>query len=171
MLLCVVAITIATAVALSFRFAESASHNDKLKILVVDDHPLTRKGIRVLLSQEPDMEVCGEAESVNGAIEALEHCQPDLAIVDLCLKSSSGLDLVKHVALHHPAVHVLVLSIRDESFYAEQALEAGARAYITKGDGSEKLIEGIRKVLTGQVFVTDRIAARLTRACAGGLPS
>jgi DNA-binding NarL/FixJ family response regulator len=171
MLFCVLATVVAAAVALLCRFADADVHrDDKLKILVVDDHPITRKGVRLLLSQEADLEVCAEAESVDQAIRALEHCRPDLAIVDLYLKGSSGLDLIKYLAAHHPAVLVVVLSMRDESFYAERALEAGARAYITKEDGTERLIEGIRKVLMGQVFVTDKIAARLTRTYTSWLP-
>ena len=171
MLLCVLAVLV-SAVALSFHlFADSGIHgNGKIKVLIVDAHPVARKGIRLLLSQESDLEVCGEAENIEEAIDVLEHCRPDLAIVDPHLKGSGDLDLINHFIAHHPAIPVVVLSIRDESFYAEQALEAGARAYITKEEGGEKLIEGIHKVMTGRIFISDKIAARLIRTYAGGAP-
>jgi DNA-binding NarL/FixJ family response regulator len=171
-MLCVLAIVLVSAMALSFHlFADSGIHgNDKIKVLIVDAHPVARKGIRLLLSQESDLEVCGEAQNVEEAIDVLEHCRPDLVIVDPHIKGSGDLDLIKHLSVHHPAIPVVVLSMRDESFYAERALEAGARAYITKEEGSEKLIEGIHKVMTGRIVVSDKIAARLVRTYAGGAP-
>ena len=134
---------------------------DAVRILLVDDHPIVRQGLRMLVSQESDMRVCGEAASASEALTAMSKTQPNVAIVDLSLKGSSGLELIKDVRIRFPEVLLLVLSMRDEAFYAERALRAGARGYITKEEGTERLIEGIRTLLVGQIYVSERLAARL----------
>lgn len=134
---------------------------DKVKIVLVDDHPVVRQGVAMLVTQEPDMVVCGEARSAAEALEAIERSQPDVAIVDLALKASSGLELIKDIRIRYPKLLVLVLSMRDESFYAERALRAGARGYIAKEEGTEKIIEGIRKILAGEVYLSEKLASKM----------
>jgi DNA-binding NarL/FixJ family response regulator len=131
------------------------------KVLIVDDHPIVRQGIRLLVDQEPDMAVCGEADCATEAMKAIENTGPDVAIVDLSLKDSSGLDLIKDIRIRYPDLVVLVLSMRDEFFYAERVLRAGARGYITKEEGTEKVIDGIRKVLAGEICLAEKLAAKM----------
>lgn len=149
----------------------SASGQGRLhRVLIVDDHPLVRQGVSTLISQQPDLTVCGEAASAHEALEVLAEARPDLAIVDLALADSSGLDLIKDMQLRCPEVLVLVLSMRDEGFYAERVLRAGARGYITKEEGREKIIEGIRKVLAGQIYVSEKMATKVMGRIVGGAP-
>lgn len=139
--------------------AESAA--GERTVLIVDDHPLVRQGIGILVNGEEDLTICGEAASAHEALRAMEACEPDLAVVDLSLKDSSGLELIKDIQIRFPNVRVLVLSMRDEGFYAERALRAGALGYVTKEEPREKVIEGIRKVLAGQVYVSEKIATKV----------
>ena len=138
------------------------------KVLLVDDHPIVRQGIRMLVDQESDLEVCGEAESEVEALRLIEQTQPDIAVVDLSLKGSSGLSLTREIRTRHPQVQVLVLSMRDEAFYAERVLRAGAKGYITKEQGSERIIEGIRKVVAGQIYLSDQLASKMLKSLVGG---
>lgn len=135
--------------------------HDKRRVLIVDDHPLVRQGIRMLLANEPDLEVCGEAESAPDALAVMEKTRPDAAIVDLGLKESSGLELIKDVRIRYPDVLVLVVSMRDESLYVERVLRAGARGYVTKEEGPEMVLEGLRKVLQGQIHVSPKMASKV----------
>ena len=121
----------------------------KIKILLVDDHPLVREGVANLINQQPDFEVCGEAASEPQALEIIGTMKPDVAVVDLSLENGSGLELIKSIKAMHPTVAMLALSMHDESLYAERALRAGARGYIMKNEGGEKLVEAIRQVLQG----------------------
>ncbi|MGC9453394.1 MAG: response regulator transcription factor [Phycisphaerae bacterium] len=141
------------------------------RVVIVDDHPIVRQGIKMLADQEPDMEVCGEAEDAADALRVIERTNPDVAIVDLTLKDSFGLQLIKDIRRDCPRTRVLVLSMRDESLYAERALRAGARGYITKEEGPAKVIEGIRRVLAGEVYVSAKMASKvLSRFAEGGEP-
>ena len=148
--------------------ADKRESPERTEILVVDDHPVMRAGLTQLIAQEPDLAVCGEAEDARGAIEAIEARRPDLAIVDISLKDSSGLDLIKDIRIRWPGLPVLVLSMHDEVFYAERVLRAGARGYVTKSEVSSKVIEGIRKVLDGQVYVSEKIASKMISSLVGG---
>lgn len=139
---------------------ESETRSGKKKILIVDDHPIVRRGIQMLVDQEPDLAVCGEAEGASEALRVIEQTNPDVAIVDLSLKEGNGLDLLKDIRIRHPGLPVLVLSWRDESF-AERALRAGAMAYITKQEEPARVIEGVRRVLDGQVYVSQNLASNL----------
>lgn len=151
---------------------ESSAHAQPVakKILIVDDHPLVRQGIAALLSQQPDLEVSGEASDAHEALRLMEQCRPDVAVVDLKLKESSGLELIKDIQVRFPNVRVLVLSMRDEGFYAERVLRAGARGYITKEEGRHKLVDGIRKVLAGQICVSEKMATKVMGKIVGGGP-
>ena len=114
-----------------------------------------------LINQQPDLAVCGETESAPRALQAIASAQPDVAIVDISLTDSSGIELIKSLKLSHPEVAVLVLSMHDESLYAERALRAGAKGYIMKRETTRKVIEGIRQILDGKVFVSDSVKEAL----------
>lgn len=133
----------------------------KSKVFVVDDHPLVRKGLGELINQEADLVICGEAESVSQALERIEECRCDIAIVDLSLKEASGIELIKDIRVRWPDLPVLVLSIHDESFYAERVLRAGARGYITKDEGTDLVLTAIRRVLSGEVYLSQRVTSRM----------
>ena len=140
----------------------------KVRVLLVDDHPIVRQGIRTVVDLEPDLEVCGEADGAAEALRAVEEFRPDLAVVDLSLKDSSGLELIKDLRIRYPRLLVLVLSMRDESFYAERVLRAGARGYVVKDEGCAVVVEAIRKVLKGQIYLSDRIASKMIGSYVGG---
>jgi DNA-binding NarL/FixJ family response regulator len=140
----------------------------KIKILLVDDHPLVREGLVNLIGQQPDLEICGEAGGESQALELIGTVQPDVAIVDISLENGSGIELIKRVKTLHPAVTMLVLSMHDESLYAERALRAGARGYIMKREAARKIIEGIRRVRAGQLYVSEKIAAGMAEKFVDG---
>lgn len=143
----------------------------KQRIFVIDDHQLLRQGIRQLIDEQPDLAVCGEADDAPSAIETLEAAKPDLAIVDISLKDSNGLELIKDLKARFPNLAVLVLSMHDEALYAERALRAGARGYVMKREASLRVLEAIRRVLGGGVFVSDRIVAGILDKVSGHAPS
>jgi DNA-binding NarL/FixJ family response regulator len=139
----------------------------RARILIVDDHPVVRSGLRMLIDDEPDLFVCGEAGDADEAIRALDAKKPDLVIVDLSLKGSSGLELIKRIKSRETGSKMLVSSMFDESLYAERVLNAGALGYVSKQEAMEKVIEAIRCVLSGRVYLSatmsDRMLHRLTR--------
>ena len=134
----------------------------KNKIFLVDDHPLVREWLANLIHQQPDLLVCGEAETAPDALQAIGMKKPDVAIVDISLKKSSGIELIKQLVESHPQVLVLVLSMHEEAHYAERALRAGARGYIMKRETSAKVIEAIRRVLAGKTYVSETVAENMT---------
>ncbi len=127
----------------------------KRKIMIVDDHPITREGIARRISSESDMMVCSEAESAQEALQLIEKQQLDLVLLDISLEASSGLDVLKDLKTRFPELHTLILSMHEESLYAERALRAGARGYIMKGASPEKLIQAIRQVLAGEIYLSE----------------
>ena len=133
--------------------------SQKIKVLLVDDHPLVREGLVNLISQEADLQICGEAGNEPQALELIRTVRPDVAIVDISLETGSCIELIKSIKAMFPAVTVLVLSMHDELLYAERALRAGARGYVMKREAAKKVIEAIRCVLAGQLYVSDKIAA------------
>jgi DNA-binding NarL/FixJ family response regulator len=132
-----------------------------MKIFLVDDHPLVREWLTNLISQQPDLAVCGEAETAPQALEAIATLTPDVAIVDISLQGSSGIELIKQLKARCPNVALLVLSMHEELHYAERALRAGATGYIIKRETSRKVIGAIRQVLTGKVYVSDELASAM----------
>jgi len=140
----------------------------KSRVLVVDDHPIVREGLARLIATEPDLEVCGAAASAHEAILAAERFHPDVAIVDLSLQGGGGLDLIRDLSARHPDLRILVLSMHDAHVYAERALRAGARGYVMKEEGTEKVIEGIRRVLRGEIYLRDDVAQRILSRLSGG---
>jgi DNA-binding NarL/FixJ family response regulator len=133
----------------------------KKRILIVDDHPILRKGLSMLINQEPDLVVDGEAEDAKKAMELIETMRPDMAIVDISLPGVDGVELLKNIKLRYPDLPTLVVSMHDESLFAERVLRAGARGYIMKQEAVEKVLVGIRRVLAGEIFVSDRITTRI----------
>ena len=137
------------------------------QILLVDDHPLVRERLAEILSREPDLAVCGEAEDRHQALEAIKERLPDLAIVDLSLKNSDGMELIKDIRSRWPRLTMLVVSMHDESLYAERVLRAGAQGYITKQEATRNILLAVRQVLAGNIYLNERISTqiigRLTR--------
>ena len=133
----------------------------KRRIFVVDDHPIVRGGLIQLISEEADLEVCGQAGEAETALAEIEKLRPDLALVDISLEGRDGLDLLKDLQLRIKEMPVLVLSMHDELMYAERALRAGARGYIMKQEATEKLLDAIRKVLEGKIYVGEKLASRM----------
>ena len=138
------------------------------RILIVDDHPLMRQGIGQLINAEKEMIVCGEAEDANKAIDAIATTKCDIAIIDISLKGSSGIELLKNIKVRYPKLPVLVLSMHDEAVYAQRALRAGASGYIMKQEGAEKVLIAVRKILNGEVYVSERLGARMLNQLVGG---
>jgi DNA-binding NarL/FixJ family response regulator len=130
----------------------------KKRILLVDDHPLVREWLANLIHQQPDLTVCGETESAPTAVAAVASAKPDLVIADINLKNSSGIELIKNLKEWHPNIPVLVLSMHDESLYAERVFRAGAHGYVNKRETAQKMIEAIRRVLEGKLYVSERTA-------------
>ncbi len=130
-------------------------------ILIVDDHPIFRMGMRELLNQEEDFTVCAVAENINGARKALREHKPNLAIIDISLSEENGLDLVKEIAAGNCSLPVLVLSLHDESVWAERAIRAGARGYVMKKEASESVISAIRNILDGKIHVSPDMMSHL----------
>jgi DNA-binding NarL/FixJ family response regulator len=143
----------------------------KSTVLIVDDHPIVRQGLALLISREPDLAVCGDAEEASGALRQIEELKPDLVVVDISLNGPDGLDLLKSVRLRYPNLPVLILSMLDESLYAERALRDGANGYIMKQEATERVLVAIRRILSGEIYVSDRMANRMLHRFAGGSPT
>ncbi|HEX5037850.1 MAG TPA: response regulator transcription factor [bacterium] len=140
---------------------------ERARILIVDDHPVVRQGLALLIGQQPDLSVCGEAEDAFRALSAIEALKPDLVLADVSLKGADGIELTKDIKARFPSVPVLVLSMLDESFYAERALRAGAKGYVMKQEATDKILTAIRRVLGGEVFVSDKMVSRMLQKMAG----
>ena len=140
----------------------------KARILVVDDHPLVRAGLFQVINLENDLECCGQADSQDLALSAVETCKPDLVTIDIRLRKGDGLNLIKAINAQYPSLPTLVISQCDESLYAERALKAGARGYLMKERATGEVIAAIRTVLKGGVFVSPQIAAIALEKLVGG---
>jgi DNA-binding NarL/FixJ family response regulator len=140
----------------------------KLKVLLIDDHPLVREWLTSLIDQQPDMEVCGEAEAVQDAVKLLKTATPDIAVVDLSLKNASGLELIKAIKARWPQVGVVVLSMHDEEVYAERCIRAGARGYVMKRESTKRIIAAIRDVHEGRLCVSEQMASAFAEKFIGG---
>src|SRR5271169_64370 len=146
----------------------AATHNSqsgtklrKKNVFVVDDHPLLRQGLALLINQEPDLMVCGEAEDAHAAMKAIAAAKPDILIADISLNGPDGLDLLKNLRTLCPDLPVLILSMHDESIYAERALRARANGYIMKQEATEKVLVAVRRILSGDIYLSDRMANKL----------
>lgn len=133
----------------------------KNRIVIVDDHPMVRERLVELIDREPDLEVCGEAEDRHEALEVIAATHPTLAIIDLSLKTSLGIELIKDLQVQQPDVLVLVVSMQDELIHAERCIRAGARGYINKQQASRHVMQAIRQVLTGEIYLSQSAATQL----------
>jgi DNA-binding NarL/FixJ family response regulator len=132
-----------------------------IDVLIVDDHPLVRRGLRDLIHSEPDLKICGEADEAPEAMRLVNRLNPDLVLIDLSLKRGHGFDLIRKIKARDAATKMLVVSMHDEPYYAERALGAGAHGYVSKLEATEKMIEAIRAVLLGKVFLSPKMADRV----------
>jgi len=135
----------------------------KNKVFLVDDHPIVRQGLTLLINQERDLSVCGEAEEMHSALQSIESAKPDIVVLDISLNGPDGLDLLKHLRSRHPKLPVLMLSMHDESIYAERTLRAGANGYIMKQEATDKVLIALRRILSNEIYVSDRIANNMLR--------
>jgi len=143
------------------------STDTRVRIVIVDDHPMVRERLAEIINREADMTVCGEAEDRPNALEVIGREAPELAIVDLTLKRSNGLDLIKDLRAMYPEVRVLVVSMQEENLYAERVIRAGAHGYITKQEATRKILEAIRHVLAGKVFLSEELSADILSRMVG----
>jgi DNA-binding NarL/FixJ family response regulator len=135
----------------------------KKRVMVVDDHPIVRQGLALLINRESDLVVCGEAEEAMGAMHVLASARPDVLIVDISLNGPDGIDLLKNIRNTHPTLPVLILSMHDEMIYAERALRAGANGYIMKQEATEKVLIAVRRILNGEIYVSERISNQILK--------
>jgi DNA-binding NarL/FixJ family response regulator len=133
----------------------------KTRVFVVDDHPIVRQGLSQLIDREPDLMVCGEAEDARTALDRIAPSKPDILIVDVSLDGPDGIELLKTIRSRDSAIPVLMLSMHDESLYAERALRAGANGYIMKQEATDRVLTAIRQILSGEVYVSDRMAQKI----------
>lgn len=129
----------------------------KCRVLLVDDHPIVRQGLALLIDREADLSVCGEAEGAHSAFRAIETLRPDIVVLDISLSGPDGLDVLKEIRTKSGSLPVLILSMHDESIYAERAMRAGANGYIMKQEATEKVLIAIRRILQGDVYLSDRL--------------
>ena len=140
----------------------------KYRVLIVDDHPIVRRGLADLIGHQPDLEVCGEAADVTEAMQVVEATQPDVVLVDLALKSGHGIELVEQIKARRDGIKMLVSSMHDEMLFAERTLRAGAMGYIAKQEPTENLLEAIHQVLRGEIYLSPRMSSRLLHHVVGG---
>jgi DNA-binding NarL/FixJ family response regulator len=131
------------------------------RILIVDDHPVVRQGLRMMIDGEPDLTVCGEASGMSQAMQEFHRTSPDVVIADISLENGGGLELVKELIAHNENLKILVCSMHEETLFAERALHAGAKGYINKEEATEKLIGAIRRVVQGRVYLSERMTERM----------
>ncbi len=145
------------------------------RILIVDDHPVFRRGIAALIGEQEDLAVCGEADNAPSALEAMRKWKPDLALVDISMPGTNGIELIKLMLSEQPKLFILILSMHDESLYALRALRAGAKGYVMKAEAMTHVIAAIRKVLAGEIYVSPQFSERLVfkaiRSLEGGMGS
>ena len=140
----------------------------KIKVLLVDDHPILRAGLGRLINQEADMMICGEAEDGPTAFDLVGTLNPDIAVIDISLKGSNGIELVKNLKARYPELPTMVLSMHDESLYAERALRAGSLGYIMKEEAIGQVLVAIRKVLLGEIFLSEKMKSKMLQQMASG---
>jgi DNA-binding NarL/FixJ family response regulator len=142
----------------------------KTKILLVDDHPMVREWLATLINQQADLQVCGEADNAPKALQLVGEVNPNVAMVDISMEGGSGIELIKNIKARYPAVLVIVLSMHDEALYAERALRAGARGYIMKREATKGVLQAIRCVLGGKLYLSDRMAMLMAEKFVEGRP-
>jgi DNA-binding NarL/FixJ family response regulator len=140
----------------------------RARILIVDDHPAVREALASRIGRQADLEVCGEAADMSEALRLVGDTQPDLAVVDISLKTGNGIDLIKRIKDRNDSVRMLVWSMHSESLYGERALRAGALGYINKDQATDKIVDAIRRVLEGKVYLSDAMAEKMLHRAVGG---
>jgi DNA-binding NarL/FixJ family response regulator len=133
----------------------------KQRVFVVDDHPIVRQGLALLINQEPDLTVCGEAEEAESILASIVQLEPDIIVLDISLPGSDGIDALKAIRSNHADLPVLILSMHDESIYAERALRAGANGYIMKQEATDTVLVALRRILAGEVYISDRATSKM----------
>ena len=139
----------------------------KSRVFIVDDHPLVRDGLSTLINQESDLEVCGTAEDAPSALAGIAASRPHIALIDVSLKNTSGLELIKDLKIQQPSMAIIIVSMHDEMLYAERALRAGARGYVMKRESTRNVLAAIRRVLEGGVYLSDNVVAKMASLVAG----
>lgn len=147
--------------------ASPHSKAEKTRILIVDDHPMMREGLSSLLGAQADIEVCGQAETAAQALDLIPSRLPSIVIADISLPGKSGIELIKDISAMFPGVSTLVVSMHDEAVYAERVLRAGARGYVMKKEGGQRILEAIRKIRGGEVAVSEKMSAQILRIFSG----
>ena len=140
---------------------------NKIRILIVDDHPAVREVLAIRISHLPEWKVCGEAANIAEALQLVASTKPDVAIIDISLKTGDGIDLIKRIKARSKGVRMLVWSMHSENLYAERALRAGAMGYITKDQATDQIVEAIRQILAGKVYLSEDMAAKLLHRAVG----
>lgn len=138
------------------------------RIYIVDDHPLVRQGLSQVINNEADMEICGEAEDAPQAMKGVGPANPDVIIVDISLRGNNGLELIKNLKAIHENIRILVFSMHDESIYAQRALRAGAKAFVMKKESPTKVVEAIRRIITGEIYVSPSVADQVLHQIVNG---
>lgn len=146
---------------------KTSNERSRKKVLVVDDHPIVREGLTYLLDEEKDIAVCGSAENIPQAIKAIRTLEPDVVTVDISPEDANGLELIKDIKVQFPCLPVLALSVHPECYYAERAIRAGAKGYITKKEASKKVITAIHRVLDGGIYLSQEMSDRLLHCLLG----
>ncbi|MGO8679079.1 MAG: response regulator transcription factor [Limisphaerales bacterium] len=139
-------------------------------MLIVDDQPVMRQGLAQVIDHEPDLVVCGEADTASQALNSIAARKPDLVLADIALPDKSGIELIKDIQVYHPDLPVLVFSMHDESLFAERVLRAGGRGYIMKQADGRELVQAIRRVLAGHIYVSEKMSARILETFSGHRP-
>jgi DNA-binding NarL/FixJ family response regulator len=142
--------------------------SSKRKVFIVDDHPIVREGLAQMINREPDLTVCGDAQEMHAALQAIDVQKPHILIVDISLNGPDGLDLLKNIRAKDASLPVLILSMHDESIYAERALRAGANGYIMKQEATERVLVALRRILNREIYVSDRVANKMLHRFVGG---
>jgi DNA-binding NarL/FixJ family response regulator len=150
---------------------DAPEHARPTRVLLVDDHALVRQGMAAIIGEEADMVICGEADGVRSAIATATRCAPDVALIDLSIHDGDGLELIREMRSRFPEVRCIVLSMYDEMVYAARAIRAGAHGYIMKAEAAKTVLSAIRSVLSGKVYVSERVASSLDGREAGGAAS
>ena len=145
-------------------------NRSKKRVLIVDDQPVMRQGLAQVIDHEPDLVVCGEADTASQALNSIAARKPDLVLADIALPDKSGIELIKDIQVYHPDLPVLVFSMHDESLFAERVLRAGGRGYIMKQADGRELVQAIRRVLAGHIYVSEKMSARILETFSGHRP-
>jgi DNA-binding NarL/FixJ family response regulator len=140
----------------------------RCKVFLIDDHPIVRQGLALFIDREPDLMVCGEADGATSALQAIREAAPDFVVLDISLDGPDGLELLKTLRVRYPNLPVLVLSMHDEAVYAERALRAGANGYIMKQEATDRVLTAIRHILSGDVYLSDRLTKRMLQQFVNG---